>query len=155
MIVAGTGHRPNKLGGYDDRITLRLTGLAKRHLGDAKTVISGMALGWDTAVALAAIELGKPLICAVPFDGQEKAWPSSAQKRFNSILELAHEVVIVSPGEYAHWKMHARNKWMVHRADVMLALWDGSSGGTGSCLAVADGKSRPVFNVWKEWEKIR
>lgn len=31
-----------------------------------------MALGWNTALALAAIELGIPLTAAVPFEGQKR-----------------------------------------------------------------------------------
>ena len=57
MNVAGTGHRPNKLGGYDDDIYQRLVTLAMTYLEETrpKRVISGMALGWDQALAEAAV----------------------------------------------------------------------------------------------------
>lgn len=55
MIVAGTGHRPNKLGGYGDDVFERLVALARTYLWHMEPwhVISGMALGWDQALAQA------------------------------------------------------------------------------------------------------
>ena len=82
MILAATGHRPDKLGGYSHDILVRLTEFAQhqiRVLGPEK-VISGMALGWDQAVALATISLEIPLIAAIPFEGQESVWPEKSQK---------------------------------------------------------------------------
>ena len=51
---------------------------------------------------------------------------------------------IVSPGEYAAFKMQVRNEWMVDQlnpaTDLLLAAWDGSPGGTGNCVKYATGK---------------
>lgn len=51
MIVAATGHRPNKLGGYAHWDAERAIDLAMRYLTLLKPsrVISGMAQGWDQA----------------------------------------------------------------------------------------------------------
>ena len=38
-------------------------------------VISGMALGWDQAVARATADLGIPWVAAITFEGQESKWP--------------------------------------------------------------------------------
>lgn len=65
MIIAATGHRPDKLGGYDDDVMKRLKDLARGYLEKQEVlaeVISGMAQGWDTAIALVAIELEIPLM---------------------------------------------------------------------------------------------
>src|SRR3546814_11284050 len=86
-----------------------------------------MALGWDTAWALAALDLGVPLTAAVPFSGQEKSWPAESQRRFHSILERAAAVEIVCPGGFAAHKMQTRNEWMVDHADGVVALWAGRS----------------------------
>lgn len=61
--MAGTGHRPDKLGGYGAGVSSRLVDLARAALLRCRPneVMSGMALGWDTALALGAIELGIPL----------------------------------------------------------------------------------------------
>jgi hypothetical protein len=77
MILAATGHRPDKLGGYDLSIYRKLVGLAYSYLRKQTpdVVISGMALGWDQAVAEAAVKASTPFIAAIPFRGQESKWP--------------------------------------------------------------------------------
>lgn len=155
MIIAATGHRPNRLGGFTIEVQAGLGMLALAHLTKIKpaAVISGMALGWDTAVAEAALMLGLPLTCAVPFKGQEEKWPPEQQTMYRAILSKAREVETVNPGGFEFWKMHARNKWMVDRADHMLAIWDGSKGGTCRCIEYADRKNVPITNLWDEWSK--
>ena len=49
-------------------------------------VISGMALGWDMALAQAAINLGIPFIAAVPFIGQENMWIKKTQEYYKELL---------------------------------------------------------------------
>lgn len=160
-VVAGTGHRPDKLGGYGDDVLQQLYRLALRKLREIEPskVISGMALGWDTALAMAALKLDIPLVAAVPFAGQESRWPQRSQERFRAICRAATTVHVVSPGGYSGAKMQARNEWMVDRCDVLLALWNGTAGGTANCVAYAQrrqdatGLFPPVaiLNVWEEW----
>jgi hypothetical protein len=161
MILAGTGHRPNKLGGYgpqahDRRVALAVAAL-KRHA--PARVISGMALGWDTALAIAAVRLEIPFVAAVPFEGQESAWPSLSQAEYRRLLDRAAEVVHVCPPGYAAAKMQTRNEWMVDRCDLLLALWDGSPGGTANCVEYATlrgptvRRGVQVVNLWPSWAK--
>jgi uncharacterized phage-like protein YoqJ len=153
MVIGATGHRPHKLGGYgDDRMEL-LIGIAETAIDGYGKVISGMALGWDTAVAIAAVRKGIPFIAAVPFIGQESRWPEESRNVHNNLLDLASEVVIISPGGYTVEKMQVRNEWMVDRSDVILALWDGSPGGTGNCIRYAIRKKKPIKNVWPVFER--
>ena len=154
-VLAGTGHRPDKLGGYGADVSTRLVDLARAALMKYRPskVVSGMALGWDTALALAAIELGIPLTAAVPFEGQERTWRPEQQQLFRAILARATEVVVVSPGGYAVWKMQVRNEWMVDRATGVLALWHGSGGGTGNCIEYARGRQVEIVNLWSTWER--
>lgn len=154
MIMAGTGHRPNKLGGYGLHITNRLIAVASEALQTYKPdkVISGMALGWDQALASAAVLNKIPFIAAVPFIGQERMWPPSSQVIFKELCGKAEQVVIVSPGEYSAAKMQTRNEWMVHHCDTVLALWDGTSGGTANCVRFAEAIKKPVINVWERWK---
>lgn len=153
MIIAATGHRPDKLGGYSDAIAEKLMRLAWGALLSERPegVISGMALGWDTAVARAAIMLGIPLIAAVPFKGQEHQWPALAQYDYRKLLARAARVEIISLGDYSARAMQRRNEWMVDESNRLLALWDGSSGGTANCVAYAGRKDREVINLWGEW----
>ena len=154
MILCGTGHRPDKLGGYSADTTQTLIDLASKHLDGVDKVISGMALGWDIALAIAAIQKGIPVIAAIPFFGQERLWPEESQNIYNNVLDLCHEHVIVCEGGYAPWKMLERNKWMVDHSDMVLALWNGTAGGTRHCVAYANKKGKVVHNVWSEYEKL-
>lgn len=150
MIIAATGHRPDKSGGYGAAADQRRRDLAFDYLAERRPryVISGMALGWDTAFAEAAYNLGIPFVAAVPFRGQDSRWPEHSRQVFRALLAVAAEVVIVSPGLYTAYAMHRRNEWMVDRCDRVCALWDGSDGGTGSCLKYARKMGKPIDNVW-------
>lgn len=156
MIFTATGHRPNKLGGYDDATFRKLVNCAQTFLfnDDVTHVITGMALGWDQAVAQACINLDLPFTAAVPFDGMERIWPDAAKARWVWLLKHAKEAHIVSPGDYAPWKLQKRNEWMVDRADLVFALWDGSSGGTANCLAYAERRRKRVVNLWSQWSSL-
>ena len=156
MIIAGTGHRPNKLGGYGDDVKIKLQKFAVSMINNLKVkpdrIISGMALGWDQALARAAVELGIPFIAAVPFRGQEMAWPASSQKEYAELLTLALKTIYVSEPGYYKQKMQIRNAFMVNSCDIVLALWDGTPGGTKNCLDYATYRAKKmVINVWDEW----
>lgn len=156
MIVAGTGHRPDKLGGYTDEASKRLQSLAEFWLRNVNVegVISGMALGWDQALAWAAVELNIPFYAYIPFVGQEKAWPKQSQSEYHLLLDHAHAVKECSEPGYAVWKMQHRNKCMVDDALVVLALWNGSDGGTANCIEYAKKQNKQVVNLWPTFSLI-
>ena len=160
MIIAGAGHRPNKLGGYDfykEKGLARLTDLAVAAIKvyNPDKIISGMALGWDTGLALGAIRASVPLIAAVPFEGQELRWTPEQQKTYRSILEKAQEVVVINKHPYTPLSMHDRNAFMVDWCDLVLALWNGSQGGTYDILQYAQTKKRQIINLWSSWMKYK
>ena len=156
LIISATGHRLGpKLGGYDKSVFKDLVLLARHSLliSKPKKVISGMAIGWDQAVSFAAYDLSIPYIAAVPFQGQEAKWPEESQKLYRDLLSLAEHVEVVSPF-YSSRNMQVRNEWMVDRADEMLALWDGTFGGTHNCIIYAEKKGVPIRNVWSAWDRL-
>lgn len=155
MIIAGTGHRPNKLGGYNEEAFRRLTIVASNALEANKVsrVISGMALGWDQALAVAAYMNGIPFDAYVPFKGQEIKWPAASQNNYRVILAKADKIIIVSEGSYTPLKMQVRNMKMIDDCETVLAMWDGSTGGTYNCLQYAHSVQRPVINLWSEYNK--
>lgn len=157
MIVAGTGHRPKRLGGYGEQAWRKLWGFAMAELQtlEPEQVITGMALGWDQALARACVRLRIPFVAAVPHDGQSLRWPKQAQARYAALLAKAERVVIVSPGGYSASKMHARSRWMVDRCDAMLALYNGcDAGGTAACVRCAMEADRPIHNCWERWSVL-
>lgn len=150
MIVAGTGHRPDKLGGYgpsaiqeDVRRRIRA---ALVYLKPSR-VISGFALGFDQWLVEEADPLGIPVTAAIPFVGQESRWTREAQRHYRDLLGWCDEQVIVSPGGYSAEKMHARNRWMVNRCGILLAAWDGSDGGTGGTVRYAKSIGRRIARI--------
>lgn len=155
MILAATGHRPQKLGGYSEAVYQRLVDLATMVLTKHQPiqVISGMALGWDQAWCEAAIRLNIPVVAAVPFAGQESKWPAASQTRYHHLISQCAEVVVVCEGGYSPAAMQKRNLWMVDRCDKVIALWDGTTGGTHNCVMYARKVEREILNYWSSWVK--
>lgn len=141
-VVAATGHRPDKIGGYDfynpQRVWIRDRMKCSLRILHPQYCISGMALGVDQDFAFVCIELGIPFIAAIPFVGQERLWPASSQEFYRKLLSYAFCQYIVTGGGYSAHKMQLRNQWMVDNCDILLAVWDGTNGGTGNCVWYAD-----------------
>lgn len=151
MTVAFTGHRPDKLGGYlvPNKIYNFVCSRIKETLIELRPskIITGMALGVDQWAANIAIELSIPFIAAVPFDGQERAWPDHSQEFYHSLLKNAEEKIVISKGSYAAYKMQVRNKWMVDHCDILVAVWDGSNGGTKNCVNYAESIGKKIVFI--------
>lgn len=155
-ILAATGHRPAKLGGYTTEATDKLFNFAVDCLLSepyplSGKVITGMALGWDTAIAEAALAYNVELICAIPFIGQESRWQQSQQRHYDEILSQAAEVIVITSGGFSPEAMQLRNKWMVDHCDRLLSLWDGSAGGTANCNKYAKKVGRETVQLWPKW----
>lgn len=156
MTVAVTGHRPQALGGYRSQPQLEDFAVTVLQHATPDHVDLGMALGWDTAVAIACVRLGIPFTAAIPFKGQESIWPAESQRTYHNLLEQATKVVIVCKGGFAAWKLQRRNEWMCDDSTGLLALYNGSGhGGTYNCIKYAESKFLPTANVWDEWIQFR
>ncbi|MFA6049977.1 MAG: SLOG family protein [Candidatus Paceibacterota bacterium] len=144
-IIGVTGHR-NII--HDKEAVQKLLKQKLSELQPA-SVITGMAIGFDTLVAETCLEMGIPFIAAVPCIGQERIWPAGAQEHYRELIDKAQKVVIVSAGGYAAWKMHARNSWIVNNSDSMICYFDGKDkGGTAGCVKYASQKKKPLFNCF-------
>jgi uncharacterized phage-like protein YoqJ len=153
MIVAGTGHRPNKLGGYNNESFLKLVNIAENALKQMSVteVISGMALGWDMALAQAAINLNIPFIAAVPFKGYEFMWQEKSKKYYYKLLTKAKRVEYICDDGYSPEKMQIRNEWMVNNCDVVLSMYNGDkSGGTYNCIKYIETKNKNNINLYNK-----
>ena len=95
LTIAGSGHRPVKLGGYSNKAFEKIISLADGYLESMNVshVVSGMSLGWDQSLAIAAIRRNIPVVAAIPFEGQETAWPMKSRKIYNRILAKSKMVV--------------------------------------------------------------
>lgn len=155
-IIAFTGHRPPKLGGYGEPTTAKLIKLATEYLATHRPdwAYVGMALGWDQACAYACYKLKIPFTACIPHEGQEDIWPEASKEWYRRLLKAAAEKVVVSPGAYASWKMQTRNEFMVDHANKLVALWDGSQGGTFNCVQYAQAQGKPIENLWKAFKAM-
>lgn len=151
--LALTGHRPDKIGGYSDDVHDRLVYLAVDAFTELqpRSVISGMALGWDQAGAEAAIILDIPLLAYLPFPGQDAKWPPNSRRFYERLLERATRVKECSGPGYDAKKMLYRNVCMVNDCHTLLALWNGSNGGTAHCVSYALKARKPMVNLWQKW----
>lgn len=171
MVVAITGHRPDKLNNeyinkFDPRrmfdwygplskvIFRELQELYRLH--QVTKVIDGMAIGVDQIAAHAAINMDIPVFGAIPCDGQDKMWPLETRHWYNYLLSQTYDHKIISPGPYAAWKMQKRNQWMVDNAATLIAVWDGKkSGGTWNCIEYAQSVNKPIIYLHlKDMEEI-
>lgn len=156
MIIAGTGHRPDKLGGYGKAVKDKLYTLAHRWLikNVPSKVISGMALGWDQALAYAALDIGLYVIAAIPFPEFYSKWPVKIQQEALNLLSRVDKIETISQGNFTPLKMQLRNQWMVDSCDTVLALYNGTPGGTANCVKYAEYKGKPVINLWEKFSGI-
>lgn len=150
LTIAVTGHRTLK--GHYAPSTLHdiIRGKLKNKLIELKPrrAISGMALGVDTLFTEACLDLGIPILAAVPHDGQEKIWRTKDQIYYHELLKKVSRVHVVTPGPYSPGAMHARNHFMVDHCDLLIAVWDGTKkGGTYACIQYAEKVNLEVFYI--------
>lgn len=149
-----TGHRPDKLNGYDPKDNKKLLWEISRAveysiLEGVDTFISGMALGVDMWSALIVLKLKEKyphikLVCAIPCKNHSIKWNKKDQDLWVKITQAADEIVFVTETEYTHSCMQDRNEWMVDNSDTVLAVWDGTSGGTGNCVIYAQKEKKEI-----------
>ncbi len=155
--ICFTGHRPAKLGGY--RPTNPTALWTKSELrrcinkcADDTWFISGGALGVDQWAAEIVLSIPSgALTIARPFPAQASAWPQESQDYYHSLcartLLAGGQVVDVSDGPYSAEKMQLRNCLMVDASQYVIAVWDGTPGGTGNCVAYAREQGRKIYQI--------
>lgn len=154
MKIAVTGHRPDKLGGYDakENFTLlrnQMVGVMLRYPLNELTVISGGALGIDQLWMEAALSLKLPVIAALPFEGYDGKWPEFSKKEYKKLLDKCQLVKYICEPGYQARKLQIRNEWMVDECDRLYAYWNRSGGGTANCVRYAEVVMKPttIFNT--------
>ena len=94
---------------------------------------NGMAIGFDLIAAECVLSLRKKhpqvkLIACVPCYGQEKYFSETDKRRYVKILKKADETVTLAD-HYYQGCMQNRDKYMVDKADVMIAYCKKTTGG--------------------------
>ena len=144
MIVACTGHRPNKIANKQEVIKQLTAKLLWDH--QPTLLLSGMAIGYDTWFVEVGLELGIPFVAYVPCEGQEALWTPAQRKHYRQLLSKAQEVKLVSTGPYAAYKMLQRNRALVKDCELLIACYNGDlTGGTHHCIKTAREQGRKVI----------
>ena len=110
--------------------------------------ISGMALGADMDFAEIVLKLRDNypirLECAIPCPDQTLKWNDNDKLRYESILNRADEVSLVSE-RYAPDCMLSRNRYMVDKSELVIAVFNGiERGGTWYTINYAKKKNKQV-----------
>ena len=159
MKLCFTGHRPDKLKGYRMRDNVELLRVLKDTIiyyienKNVDTFISGMALGVDMWSAFIVLKLKEQyphikLVSAIPCDKQYSVWKNEEDiEDWKYIVGKADTVHYVSTEPYTNWCLQKRNEWMVDNSDFVLAVWDGTKGGTANCIKYAKKKNADIFKI--------
>ena len=154
-----TGHRPEKCKGTELNIRTKLIEGIERAVAEGfDAFITGMAPGVDTWAAEEVLKLKQEksnikLICAVPFKGVERNRTPEQKETFYSILEKADHIEYICP-KYTRWCFYARNEWMVDSAKRVIAVFNGTHGGTEHTINYAKKKVREIAMINDaEWER--
>lgn len=160
MIYTATGHRADKLALFSpqerqlllDFAVEQTNELLLKHPG-INTFYCGMQGGWDLAMALAVMEhhTNVSIIASVPYRNFRPQGGEYWERLYRRVYNEAKSVEIVSSGPSAIWKLMQRNKFMVDRSDLVVALWNGTQSGTGECVKYAERRRIAVENLWEKW----
>ena len=154
-----TGHRPEMLpwGANEsdprciklkEELACHLEGL---YLAGCRHFICGMARGCDMYFAEGVLALREKypevtLEAALPCDTQSDAWRAEERRRYEHLLAESDEVSFVGH-RYTPGCMQRRNEYMVEAAGVLLAVFNGTAGGTMRTILYAQRKGLKVITI--------
>ena len=137
-----TGHRPGKLPWRYNEFDPRCLKL-KRRIADAvelayeqgfRHFLCGMAMGCDRYFCEAVLALRErhpdvTVEAAIPCPTQADAWPPAQRERYDRLVAACDFETMVS-GQYTSTCMLRRDRYLVDHASLLIAAFDGTSGGT-------------------------
>lgn len=147
FACAVTGHRVLSSDFSKEELRAALRALAA---AGVRTFLCGMALGFDLLCAeevlLLREELPVRLVACVPCADQAARYPKSARERYERILDRCDERAVLHEC-YCDGCMFERNRYMVDRADLLLAYFTGRRGGTKYTVGYAEKRGIPVYLI--------
>ena len=137
-----TGHRPGKLK-QDEQTVKRLlaASINQAVTRGYTTFITGMAQGTDIWAAEIVLDMRREnpelrLICALPHPNFEQSWRMDWRNRYNAIRAAADLERTICPA-YSKAAYQKRNVWMVDHSALVIAVFNGESGGTLNTIRYA------------------
>ena len=153
-----TGHRPAKLPWRYNEEDPRCLAL-KRRMRDAvelayeqgyRHFICGMAQGCDLyfcecVLALRDLHPDVTVEAAVPCPTQADSWPAAQRERYRNLVAVCDFETMVS-AQYSSC-MQRRDRYMVDHASLLIAVFDGSVGGTRYTMEYAMRRGLSVLDL--------
>lgn len=154
-----TGHRPAKLPWRFDETDPRCEAL-KRRIADAvdlayregyRHFLCGMALGCDLYFCEAVLALREAhpdvtLEAAIPCPTQSDSWTAPQRERYYGLLSRCDLETMVSE-KYTSSCMQRRDRYMVDHASLLIAVFDGTAGGTQYTMQYAMGRGVDIVDI--------
>jgi len=147
-ICCFTGHRPGKLDISEEEVKNYLETAVLQAVQDGYTTfISGMAPGTDIIAAeiVLRLRMDNPtlkVVCAMPYRGFGQRWKNGWSERMQTIVTQADEVKYVCDSA-SRSSYQQRNQWMVDHSSRVIALYNGTKGGTRNTIEYARKKGIP------------
>ena len=175
ISICFTGHRPNKLFGYDiltegnQQICQQtydiVEDIIKKDLNQEYVFYHGGALGYDffSFFVIMNLKANYPKvkikqIMTIPFKKQYIKWKKEDIGNYFYCLKHSDEIIYVDrleeysvknviQGIYHPAKMQKRNEYMVDHSDIVIACYDGSNGGTKNCITYAEKLGKNIIKL--------
>lgn len=159
--VAFTGYRPSKLPFLNDPFCDEYRKLRsalyeeyeKLVLRDYKFFLTGGAMGCDLMAAEVILELrnkyGRRRVAhelCLPCINHDEKFDENSKRRLEEIKKKSM-VTYVTNEEYTSGCMQKRNKYMVNTSSILVAVYDGLSGGTKNTVEYAKRKGKKMIVI--------
>ena len=90
----------------------------------------------ECVLALRAIKPDVTVEAVIPCPTQADNWPAAAVRRYRALVAACDYETVVS-AQYTPSCMQRRNRYLVDHASLLIAAYDGSSGGTRNTIQYA------------------
>lgn len=145
MIVAAIGELSSQLTISEHEQT-RLRNIAYDALKDLKPnkILIRMVIGWDMAVAEAAILLKIPMHVVLSTKKEYRKWPRYLRGFYKYIIRSAERVMVLGESDTPI----LRDRWILNNATTFLTMSSGKSMITEQMVAYARSCSKSVINLY-------
>ena len=154
-----SGHRPARLPWGDDELDPRCLALKASLKGEVERAyhqgcrhfLCGMAQGCDLYFCEAVLALRErcpdvTLEAAIPCPTQADSWPTAQRERYGRLVAACDYETMVS-AVYSSSCMLRRDRYMVDHASLLIAAFDGSSGGTRYTVEYALNRGLSIVDI--------
>ena len=154
-----TGHRPIKLPwGYDETnpncikfkkdLKINLIKIIKKGY---TIFLTGIAEGFDMIATELLLKLQRKykdiqIIAVLPCKNQEILWSKIQQKRYHKIIKKCNDRIFLNE-KYTYNCMFERNNYMVKNSSLIIACYNGKSGGTANTIKLAQQNNCKIYLI--------